>query len=120
MHGPTTGIHAYPQSDEPLPEMGKIACAILGARSRAGLIAYPVVPPSESPIPHTSTPTRYGPIPTASSGEIFAKIDPTPTSSTVVPMISLIRFAGVFRIAGPVQNTASFAPWSCVSFQCGK
>ena len=45
MHGPTTGIHAYPHSDEPLPEMGKIACAILGARSRAGLIAYPVVPP---------------------------------------------------------------------------
>ena len=34
-----------------------------GPRSRAGLMAYPVVPPSERPMAHTSMPTRYGPSP---------------------------------------------------------
>ena len=34
---------------------------IRGPRSRAGLMAYPVVPPRERPIAQTSTPTRYGP-----------------------------------------------------------
>ena len=43
-----------------------------------------------------------------------------PNSSTAVPMISVIRFAAVFRIAGPVQNTASFRPVSSVSAQCAR
>ena len=41
-----------------------------------------------------------------------------PNSRTAVPMISVIRFAAVFRMAGPVQNTASFRPVSSVSDQC--
>ena len=37
--GPTTGTHAYDQSLEPLPLIGRIACAMRGPRSRAGLMA---------------------------------------------------------------------------------
>lgn len=39
MSGPSTGIGAYPQSELPLPAIGKMAWAIRGPRSRAGLIA---------------------------------------------------------------------------------
>jgi len=42
--------------------MGNKACAILGPKSRAGLMAYPVVPPSESPIPQTMKLTGNAPI----------------------------------------------------------
>ena len=44
----------------------------------------------------------------------------TPKTSMNVPMISVIRLAAVFRIAGPVQNTASFRPGSSVSLQCAR
>ena len=40
-----------------------------------------------------------------------------PNTSNAVPMISVIRFAAVLRIAGPVENTASFRPGSSVSAQ---
>ena len=39
MIGPTTGTHEYDQSLPPLPLMGRMACAMRGPRSRAGLIA---------------------------------------------------------------------------------
>ena len=42
----------------------------------------------------------------------------TPNTSSAVPMISVIRFATVLRIAGPVEKTASFRPGSSVSPQC--
>ena len=42
--GPTTGTQAYFQFESPLPFIGSIACAILGPKSLAGLIAYPVAP----------------------------------------------------------------------------
>ena len=61
--GPNTGIQAYPQSEVPLFLMGKIACMIRGPKSRAGLMAYPVVPPNPNPIPHTKIPTKKGPRP---------------------------------------------------------
>src|SRR5437763_2468632 len=60
-NGPRIGTHAYPQPDPPLPAIGSRLWAMRGPRSRAGLIAYPVVPPNESPIPHTKAPTRIGP-----------------------------------------------------------
>lgn len=41
IQGPITGTIAYPQSELPLPAMGRMACAILGPKSRAGLIANP-------------------------------------------------------------------------------
>ncbi len=44
----------------------------------------------------------------------------TPKTSMNVPMISVIRFATVLRIAGPVQKTASFRPGSSVSLQCAR
>jgi PAS domain S-box-containing protein len=81
--------------------MGRTACAIRGPRSRAGLIAYPVVPPSERPITQTKQPTRYGPSPGAIPLErALEKIAPTTNTSTNVPMISLMRLANTLRIAG--------------------
>ena len=58
--GPTTGIRAYSQSDEPLPGIGSRKWAMRGMRSRAGLIAYPVGPPNERPIAKTSRPMISG------------------------------------------------------------
>src|SRR6266852_3410770 len=118
INGPTTGIPAYSQSDFPLPEIGRTAWAIRGQRSRAGLMAYPVVPPSERPIAQTRHPTRYGPSPAAgpSFATAFAKIAPTMNTRTKVPMISLMRLAATLRIAGAVQKTASFNEASGVSF----
>ena len=55
--GPKTGIHAYHQALLPFPFMGNKACIILGPRSRAGLIAYPVGPPKLIPIPKTNSAT---------------------------------------------------------------
>ena len=37
--GPTTGIHAYPQSDGPLPAIGRIACAMRNANITAADLA---------------------------------------------------------------------------------
>src|SRR5690349_7076066 len=66
-NGPSTGTIAYPQSDEPFPLTGSNACMMRGPRSRAGLIAYPVVPPNDNPIDHTSIPTTHGAYPDASA-----------------------------------------------------
>ena len=50
----------------------------------------------------------------------LAAIARMPNSSTAVPINSVMRFAPVFRTAGAVQNTASFAAGSSVSAQCGR
>ena len=50
MIGPTTGIHAYPKLESPFPGIGRTACASLGPKSLAGLIAYPVNPQSDIPM----------------------------------------------------------------------
>ncbi len=44
----------------------------------------------------------------------------TPKTRTNVPMISLITFDAVLRMAGPVLKTASFRPGSSVTAQCGR
>ena len=62
--GPTTGIQEYFQFESPLPFIGSIACAILGPKSLAGLIAYPVAPPVAIPIITTKSPTKNAPFPT--------------------------------------------------------
>src|SRR5208282_2865507 len=92
-----------------------------GPKSRAGLIAYPVVAPSERPIPQTKDATRYGPspAPTPLAETSFEKIAAITNTSTRVARISLTRFHAALRIAGAVQNMASFAAGSGVSFQCG-
>src|SRR5712692_6230524 len=120
MSGPTTRTAAEAQSDLTLPATGRIAWAIRGARSRAGLIAYPVVPPSERPIPQTRQATRYAPSPEgnpAAEDTALEKMAATTNTRTSVPMISLTRFAMRLRIAGAVQNTANFKEGSGVSFQ---
>ena len=63
--GPRIGTKAYLQSEFPLPAIGNTAWASRGPKSLAGLIAYPVVPPKDMPIPHTRLPTKYGPSPTS-------------------------------------------------------
>src|SRR5579864_5779333 len=102
--GPIIGTSAYPQSDGPLPAIGRMAWAMRGPRSRAGLIAYPVGPPSDSPIPQTRQATRYGPYPGMKPvpATAFEKIAPTTKTRMKVPIISLTAFMAGFRIAGPV------------------
>src|SRR6478609_3608922 len=68
--GPTIGTQEYAQSEEPLPRIGRMAWATRGPRSRAGLIAYPVGPPSEAPMPTTSSATNSGPRPDGVPPEI--------------------------------------------------
>src|SRR4051812_34823377 len=90
-----------------------------GERSRAGLIAYPVGPPSDSPMPTTrnatsnvASPLTLDPLLPAS---VIARI---PRTSTNVPTISVNMFQNEFRIAGPVENTASLRPGSPVCWKC--
>src|SRR3954463_2077788 len=120
--GPTTGIHAYSQSDVPFPGIGRTACATRGAKSRAGLMAYPVGPPRLNPITQTSTPQNHGLKPGArpvGPSDLLPKLKPA-TIKQAVAIISVSKFAGNFRIAGALQNTASLAPVSGVSLQCGR
>src|SRR5438046_483861 len=122
MSGPKIGTSAYPQSEPPFCGIGKTACATRGAKSRAGLIAYPVGPPRLKPITHTRTPQNHGLNPgarPAGARDLLPKLKPTTTRQTVT-ITSHNRFAGMFRIAGWVQKIASFAALSGVSFQCGK
>src|SRR5262245_10205363 len=113
--GPTIGTQAYFQSDGPLPEIGSSAWASRGPKSRAGLIAYPVGPPSDSPIANTSNPTSNGPNPVAQPAPERLPVDgivSEPKTSAAVPMISQIKFPATSRIAGAVQKTASFVAGS--------
>ena len=80
-----------------------------GPRSRAGLIAYPVGPPSDRPMTRTSRPTGRAPVsshpPVArSAAKTCGTIARIPNTNMNVPTISVIRFAAVLRIAGPVEN----------------
>ena len=87
MIGPTTGTQEYAQSEPPLPRMGRMAWAMRGPRSRAGLMAYPVGPPREVPMTTMIRATPSGPI---------AVYDPPATKThrmrTAVPMASVRQF----------------------------
>jgi hypothetical protein len=58
--GASTGTHAYHHSDGPFPGIGSIQCANLGAKSRAGFRAGPVVPPPHKIRTKTRKPIRSG------------------------------------------------------------
>src|ERR1700722_8924475 len=117
----TAGIAAYPQFDPAFLPSGSMACAILGPKSRAGLIAYPVVPPSDKPIAHITAALRTLPSPATEPVATFSeKIAPTTVTSTKVPIISLSRFAPILGMAGEVEKHASFKFASSVTFQCGR
>ena len=60
-NGPANGTHEYAQSLSLLPLIGRKKCTRRGARSRAGFIAYPVVPPKDIPIATIRIPTGKGP-----------------------------------------------------------
>src|SRR5579864_8799644 len=120
--GPITGTRAYPQSEPPLFLIGKTACATRGAKSRAGLIAYPVGPPRLKPIPQTRIPQNHGLNPGArpvGANSLLPKLKPT-TTRQVVKITSHKRLRGSLRIAGWLQKTDSFVSGSGVSLQCGK
>jgi hypothetical protein len=95
------------QSEPHLPAIGRTAWAIRGPRSRAGSMAWPIVPPSERPMAQTRHPTRKGPRPAATPccETAIEKIAPAISTRMKVAMISLMRFAAAFRMAGAVQNT---------------
>src|SRR3954453_9124346 len=77
----------------------------------------------------TSRPTYSGARPVPNSGAMLAgmtlgptvpelaPIASTPNSRTNVPMISVMRFEAVFRMAGAVEYTASLRPGSSVARQ---
>src|SRR5216683_271054 len=119
--GPRIGTHAYRQPDSPFPAIGSNECASRGPRSRAGLIAYPVVPPSESPIPQTSAPTSIGPSPAATpAGATRFENSAVATSTrTKVPSTSLKKFHTGRYTAGAVAKHANFASAFSVNSQCG-
>src|SRR3954467_5361621 len=120
--GPMIGIGAYRQSEPPLALIGRTACATRGAKSRAGLMAYPVGPPRLNPITQTSTPQNHGLKPGASAvgpRDLLPKLKPTTIKHTVA-IISQSKFAGKLRIAGAVQKTASLVAGSGVCAQCGR
>ena len=87
---------------------------IRGPRSRAGLIAYPVVPPSESPIAHTSMPTRYGPSPGGTVPVAFEPIAATTRIRTNVPSASEKRLGPRLSIAGDVLEARQLQ----IRFRC--
>ena len=61
--GPTTGTQLYPQSALAFNVPPRKRPTVQrGPRSRAGLIAYPVVPPQLTPIAHTKMATGNAPI----------------------------------------------------------
>ena len=60
--GPTTGIQLYDQSPDPFLPIGRMECIMRGAKSRAGLIANPVGPPSPIPITVTNKATGRAPV----------------------------------------------------------
>src|SRR5256885_2919129 len=120
--GPMIGIGAYRQSELPLAGIGRTACATRGAKSRAGLMAYPVGPPRLNPITQTSTPQNHGLKPGArpvGPSDLLPKLKPTTIKHTVA-IISQSKFAGKLRIAGAVQKTASLVAASGVCVQCGR
>src|SRR5882724_11329779 len=116
-NGPRIGTHAYRQPDPPLPAIGRSAWAIRGPRSRAGLIAYPVDPPNESPIPQTNAPTRIGPRPAATPAGAtrFENRAVATITRTKVPSTSLKKFQNGRYTAGAVAKHANFVSLSSVN-----
>ena len=87
-----------------------------GPKSRAGLIAYPVVGPKEKPTAKITSPTIIGPNPAAT---LLGPIAMIVITKTAVPSASPKKFEGVWRIAGAVENIPKIAPESLVSLKCG-
>ena len=119
--GARTGIHAYFQSLSPLCGMGRMACINRGPRSLAGLIAYPVGPPSENPIPMTNKATGRAsrePSDTFSPSKLAPAMKKTPKTKVKVPMNSVKKFQNLLRIAGDVQKVARSAAGSSGASYC--
>ena len=116
--GPNTGTHAYSALNDALSLMGTNECTMRGPKSLAGLIAYPVVPPNESPIAQTRKATGNAPIEPKPIGVVESKVASLKCRMvkirTKVASVSLSKLRGKFLIAGEVQNTACLAPASSV------
>src|SRR5699024_4493713 len=109
------------QSEVPLAGIGHKPSIILGPKSRAGLIAYPVAAPSDTPTASINKPTAIGERPQEKA--VQPTINNKAKSKTNVPITSLRRFCiGLLTLteSGAVENTPNFAALSSVSLQCGK
>ena len=98
----------------PFPAIGKMECISLGPKSLAGLMAKPVVPPSEKPMDEIKAPTTIGFRP---SVKLFAPINDRPNIKKKVAINSFARLFGKERSAPLVQNTANLATGFSVFFQ---
>src|SRR5699024_12105036 len=103
-----TGIQAYPQSDVPFPGIGNKACMIRGPKSRAGLIAYPVAPPTDTPIATINKPTINGERPSDKS--FGPTINSKENNIANVPITSLNKFLNCFRTLSEEQCAVSKTP----------
>src|SRR5437660_11924666 len=85
-------------------------------------MAYPVVPPSDTPIRNTRHETRYGPNGPIgmSAATALEENAPTTNTNTNVAIISLVTLFAMLLIAGDVQKQARLTSGSGVSRQCGK
>src|ERR1700683_3405644 len=109
---------AYPQSELPLPAIGRIAWAILDPRSRAGFMLVPVGPASARISPQTSAAIRTGPKPAGKLARV--RMQTATNTSSVVGIISLIRLVTLLGIDGWLQKQLSFTIGLGVAAQCGR
>src|SRR6187401_244620 len=87
-----------------------------GPKSRAGLIAYPVGPPSERPMPNTNK--AYGKAFRLANESAGPAMQSAPKARTKVATISVIKLCEVLRMAGELQNTPRMALTSMVTSKC--
>src|ERR1700683_5592502 len=109
---------AYPQSELPLPAIGRIAWAILDPRSRAGFMLVPVGPASARISPQTSAAIRTGPKPAGKLARV--KMQKATNTSSVLGIIWLIRLVTLWGMDGWLQKQPNFLTGSAVAAQCGR
>src|ERR1700683_1005210 len=115
---PISEIGAYPQSEPPLPAMGRIAWAIREPRSRAGFMLVPVGPARARINPQTKAAIRTGPKPAGKLARV--RMQTATNTSKVVGIISLTRLATLLGMEGWLQKQLSFMIGLGVAAQCGR
>src|SRR6204780_5379954 len=109
---------AYPQSELPLPAIGRIAWAIRDPRSRAGFMLVPVGPASARISPQTSAAIRTGPKPAGKLARV--KMQTGKNTSSVVGIISLTTLVTLLGMDGWGQKQPDFLTGSAVAAQSGR
>ena len=87
-----------------------------GPKSLAGLMAYPVGPPNDKPMPNTNSETGNAfSVPNEEKGSVKHN---APNINTNVPMNSVMILCKGLRMAGAVQNIAFFRSASEEASKC--